>query len=389
MSLDEVVARARVNRERLVWVLPAAYTMGWVIYVAMSDQWQRVLDTWRTGLTMLFGSFVAGSTPQGGGAVAFPVFTKILEITGPVARTFSLSIQATGMVMAAMTIIIAGRAIDRRAIAIGTAGGLVGFMIGAFVLSDPSTLWWEPRIAGPYIKVGFTIAIAAMAMVVYRCFSGGASGHDGVEQWTRRSVGTLFLFSIAGGTASALAGSGADVFLFLFLVMIAGSHPRVGIPTSIITMALISIAGFVLFGLVDGQLATTLNNNGDVVQVGDTLIDPPLAGDRFDLFGIWLGATVIVVWGAPFGAWVASVLSERALIRFVAGMAIAEVISTMIFLEPLRTDTTLLLFGVVGLVSAFIAVELLGRGRSWIMAAPAQPETGDATSLHREDELTH
>lgn len=370
MLSDRVAAPPRVNRERLVWILPATYTVGWVIYVVMSDQWQRVLDTWRTALTMLFGSFVAGSTPQGGGAVAFPVFTKVLEITGPVARTFSLSIQATGMVMAAMTILIAGRAIDRRAIAIGTAGGLVGFAFGAFALSDSSTLWWEPRIPGPYIKVGFTIAIAAMAMVVYRCFAGGASGHEGIKQWTRRSAGVLFVFSLAGGTASALAGSGADVFLFLFLVMIAGTHPRVGIPTSIITMALISVAGLVLFGLIDGHLATTLNDAGDVVQVGGTSVDPPLAGDRFDLFGIWLGATVIVVWGAPFGAWVASVLGERALIRFVGGMAVAEVITTMIFLEPLRTDRMLLTFGVLGLISAFVAVELLARRRSWIMATP-------------------
>ena len=153
-------------RERIWWLLPAAYTVSWFVYVTASDQWGRVGDAWRTSVTMLFGSFVAGSTPQGGGAVAFPVFTKILDITAPVARSFSLSIQATGMIMASATILIAGRKVDKRAIAIGTAGGLVGFLIGAFVLSDPSTLWWESRIPAAWVKVGFTIAIAAMARIV-------------------------------------------------------------------------------------------------------------------------------------------------------------------------------------------------------------------------------
>lgn len=389
MNSDGLVALVRVHRQRLVWVLPAAYTLGWAFYVAISGQWQRVLDTWRTALTMLFGSFVGGSTPLGSGAVAFPMFTKVLDFTSPVARTFALSIQATGLVMASLTILLAGRAIDRRAIAIGSTGGLLGFFIGAYGLSDPSTLWWEPLIPAAYIKVGFTIAIAAMAIVVHRCFSGGAAGHEGIEQWTRRPSSALFVFSIAGGMASALVGSGVNVYMFLFLVMIAGTHPRVGIPTSIITMALISIAGFVVFGLVDGQLATTLDANGDVTHVGGTLVDPPLAGDRYDLFGIWLGASVVVVWGAPFGAWVASVVGERSLIRFVGAMAIAEVITTVIFLDQLRTDAALLAFAVFGLISAFVAVELLARSRSWFMAAPGEPDAQDEKTSISADELTH
>lgn len=357
---SRTTSTTRSPETRLVWLLPAAYTFGWLSYVTLSNQWDRVLAVWRTSLTMVFGSFVAGSTPQGGGAIAFPVFTKLLEITGPVARSFSLSIQATGMIMASATIILAGRKVDAKAIAIGTTGGLVGFVIGAFVLSDPSTLWWEPRIPGAWVKVGFTVVIAAMARIVQLCFSGGASGHDGLSRWTPSHVAILGGLATAGGIASSLAGSGADVALFLFVTLVAGMHPKVGIPTSIITMALVSLAGLVTYGLIGGQLSVDLNDVGQVVAVGGTVVE---AADpaRFDLFGIWLGASAVVVWGAPFGAWAASVASDRVLINFVLTIALAEVITTVLFLDALRTDPALAAFGAVGLVSALLAVNWAAR----------------------------
>lgn len=360
-------------RRTLLWALPAAFTVIWILYVTGSGQWGRVTGHWRTGLTMIFGSFVAGSTPQGGGAVAFPVFTKVLEIPAAVARTFSLSIQATGMVMASASILLAGRRIDGRALGFGVLGGGVGFLVGLFVLSDPDTLWWESRIAAPYVKVGFTIAIAAMAYIVYLCFVTGASGVDRVERWTPVSATTLVGFGVVGGIGSALTGSGVDVMLFLFVVLIAGLHPRVGIPTSIITMAVVSTLGLVLLGIVDGQLAIDLDANGDVVAVGGTATGQPLDASRFDVFGIWLGAAPLVVWGAPLGSWVASVLSERKLITFVAAMALLEVTTTIVFLDALHTDRTLAAFGIGGLVAALVAVRWLGSHRHRIMGEPATP----------------
>ncbi|MEM7285054.1 MAG: sulfite exporter TauE/SafE family protein [Actinomycetota bacterium] len=362
--------RSLSARGVLIWALPTAFTLSWLAYVTWSGQWDRVVGHWRTGLTMIFGSFVAGSTPQGGGAVAFPVFTKVLEIPAAVARTFSVSIQATGMVMASLSILLAGRRIDKRALGLGVLGGSIGFMIGLFVLSDPGTIWWESRISAPYVKVSFTIAIAAMAYIVYLCFVTGASGSEAVDDWTRTSASTLVLFAVVGGIASALTGSGVDVMLFLFVVLVAGLHPRVGIPTSIITMAVVSTLGLVVLGIVDGQLAIDLDASGDVVAVGGTEVDG-LDPTRFDLFGIWLGAAPLVVWGAPLGSWVASILNERALITFVAGMALLEVATTIIFLDALHDDVRLVVFGVVGLLGALGAVRILARHRHQIMGTTA------------------
>ena len=80
----------------------------------------------------------------------------------------------------------------------------------------------------------------------------------------------------------------------------------------------------------------------------------PIAASKADLYGIWLAAGPIVVWGAPLGSWFASLLPEKALIRFVALLAIAELVSTLVFLDKLRTDIGLALFGLVGLCGALI-----------------------------------
>ena len=359
-------------RRFLVWGLPAAFTLGWLLFVVTAGHVGRVADNWRAGLTMVFGSFVAGSTPQGGGAVAFPVFTKVLEIPAAVARTFSLVIQATGMVMASASILLAGRKIDVKALGLGVGGGVVGFAIGLFALGDPDTPFWSSRVDSAYVKVSFTIVIFAVALIVKIC-SGRTTKYEEVQDWGPRSVAVMLAFAIVGGLFSSLTGSGTDVFLFVFIVLVADVTPRVAIPTSIISMAAVSVLGLGILGLWHGQLNIDLTSTGaEVIGVGGEVFGPELAS-RFDLFGIWLAAAPIVVWGAPLGAWVAAKVSERLVIRFVAAMALLEVFTTVLFLDRMRTDPAVAVYFIIGLITIFLAVRRLDRLSRWIMGSPGSP----------------
>ena len=351
-------------RRFLVWGLPAAFTLSWILYVVLGGHLDRVADNWRAALTMLFGSFVAGSTPQGGGAVAFPVFTKVLAMPAPVARSFSLTIQATGMVMAAASILLAGRKVDWRALGLGVAGGSAGLLVGLFALGDPSTTFWDSRIDSAYVKVSFTVIIFAVALIV-RLSAAQETKFDEVPYWGSRSVSVMLAFAFVGGLFSSLTGSGADVMLFVFIVLVAQVSPRVAIPTSIIAMAFVSVVGFVIVGLWHGQLNIGLEGD-QVVSVAGKAFGPASA-TRFDLYGIWLAAAPIVVWGAPFGAWIAANVSERTIIRFVATMAILEVVTTAIFLEQLHSDVVLASYAIIGLFFAWWAVHRLEGLSSWIM----------------------
>ena len=84
-----------------------------------------------------------------------------------------------------------------------------------------------------------------------------------------------------------------------------------------------------------------------MVEVGGSATDLP--ADRNDLFGLWLAAVPVVVWGAPLGSWVASKVREAQLIGFVALLAAVEVVTTCILVTELRNDFALLAYLVVGL----------------------------------------
>ena len=93
---------AQRTRSRKALLLSVGVAAVWVAFVTVAGHWGRVADRWVAAVTMVFGSIVAGSTPQGGGAIAFPVFTKVIEVPATVARTFSLCIQTIGMGTAAI-----------------------------------------------------------------------------------------------------------------------------------------------------------------------------------------------------------------------------------------------------------------------------------------------
>ncbi len=356
-------------RSYAIWGIPIGICAMWLVTVVVGGHWERVAAHWESTVTMIFGSFVAGSTPQGGGAVAFPVFTKVLEVPTPVARTFSLSVQAIGMTTASAIILLARRPVDLRAIAGAGGAGLVGFLFGLFALSDPDTTFWSASMSGPYVKVTFTIMLAAMSYIVFLSLRSQHKGTDRIEHWNRRVWAGFVLSGFAGGVASAFTGSGVDVFLFLFAVVMCGLHPRVGVPTSIIAMAMTSTLGFVILGLIDGQLNIGLDAAGAVVAVGGNPVDA-LAARQYDVFGLWMAAVPVIVWGAPLGAWVAHVMTERRLILFVAAMAALEVVSTAIFLDDLRTDLALVLYGMLGLLGAIAAISYLSRRRHTLLQTP-------------------
>src|SRR5690349_14018791 len=55
---------------------------AWSWYVSSLPDWSRLTRRWAASLTMVFGSFIAGSSPEGSAAISYPVFTLLLKIPG-------------------------------------------------------------------------------------------------------------------------------------------------------------------------------------------------------------------------------------------------------------------------------------------------------------------
>jgi len=396
INIDAIVGSARTARDtdsrrraRAALLFSGAVTVGWFVWVMFAGLWDRVVDNWISTVTMVFGSFVAGSTPQGGGAVAFPVFTKGLEVPSEVARTFSLCIQTIGMGCASAAILIRRRRIDITGFKIALPVTIIGFFLGYFLLSDRDEPFSPSILPGAYVKVGFTLLVAAMAYVTYLGYRVHAlQVRPRVTKFSGRYVLTLCICAFLGGLASSQVGSGADVLVYLALVVLAGLSPGVGVPTSVLLMTAISILGFIMMGLIDGQLFVELDAMGQVISVGGDAVTagadgaqygvgPGLDAGRYDLFGLWIAAVPVVAWGAPLGSLVSSKLTDRKLVVFVVILAFAEVATTVVFLSELRSNVALIAFAIIGMVVLFVGLGWLQRNRVQILQL--EPVAGDTT----------
>ena len=87
-----------VSTALLVWVrfLPALifYPIWFRIMVAYSLWAPAYKDGWPMALAMVAGSLIAGSTPLGGGVVAFPVSVLVLKLSAKEGRDFACLIQS-------------------------------------------------------------------------------------------------------------------------------------------------------------------------------------------------------------------------------------------------------------------------------------------------------
>lgn len=373
--LEEAETRRRRSaqtRRRASLLVPLVLTLSWFAYVSLSGQWDRVLDRWAAATTMIFGSFVAGATPQGGGAVAFPVFTKLLEVPSEVARTFSLCVQAVGMTSATLSILINRRAVLWSILVPVIAAATVGFLLAAALATDDSLPFRPSLIPADYIKVGFTVVIAALAVMVFLASRRPAEYlTTKIPSSSNRVHLAGLLAGLLGGALAAMVGSGVDVMVYLLAVVLIGFSPKVGIPTSVVAMSAISVLGFAYYGLFDGQLSVSVDQ-ATVFSVGGRAVDLP--ADRYDLFGFWLASIPVVVWGAPLGSAVADRLGQRSVVRLVLVLATTEVLTTVFFLESLRRSPRLVAFAIGSALLVVSAVVVLARHRHRILGiAPFSP----------------
>jgi hypothetical protein len=220
-----------------------------------------------------------------------------------------------------------------------------------------------------------------MSFMMFVTLRSACRGADRVPHWNRRVVLGLAAAAFIGGGLTSMVGAGVNVMLFLFVVVMAGLHPRVGVPTSILTMASLSIVALFTLGVAGGQLDIGLNAAGDVTSVNGSAVGP-LKGSRYDLTGLWLAAIPVVVWGARLGIWMVHVLHEAHLIVLVGLLALTEVISTAVLLEQLHEDGALMAYAVISLIVAVTGILLSRRYRRAILGLPdaGQPPRSISTT---------
>lgn len=304
-----------------VWTL-------WIAILGIQEAFFYLSNHWEIALTMTLGSMVAGGTSFGGGAVAFPVLTKLLHIPPSDAKVFSLAIQSVGMGAASLAICLTGVKVEWRVVTWSTLGGLFGVFFGLGFISQ----FIPPDI----IKTSFTMIAASFAVALFFLNRGMWQRQLLIPSWSFRERRIFLLVGFLGGIVSGLVGNGIDIFTFAVMVLLFRMCEGVATPTSVILMAINALAGFALQVFI-------FQDFSEVVR------------------GYWLAAIPIVVVGAPLGAMLCSLLSRQ---------TIANILITLIFFE-VATSLILIPLRPILIVSSLITLLAFSCLNYWMLRNPA------------------
>lgn len=312
----------------------------------MVGRWHLLVENGFMAVTMAVGSFIAGATSEGGGAVAFPVMTLLFQVKPAVARDFSLMIQSVGMTAAAITIFWQGIRVEKRALLFSSLGGAIGIIL--------SLEWIAPLLSPIAAKLffvtlwlSFGIALVLINRNQQRLLQPLIVGFRQGDAIALLTVG------IIGGIVSGITGSGLDILTFSLLVLGFRIDEKIATPTSVVLMAGNAVVGFCwrLFS------------------------STPIAIETWNYW--WVSVPVVVV-GAPLGAkfiasrsnlFVIKLLLTSILLQFGAAILILPMTAGLIGFA-IATFTLGLLF--------FLGITHLGT-RRLIAHQPLSPSPTDTS----------
>lgn len=278
----------------------ALVSIGWLTAMMWFDAWHLFATHWPSSLTMVFGAFLAGASAEGGGAVAFPVFTLALHIPPAAARNFSFAIQSIGMVSASVLIIGRKIPVEWRSILLPTPFGITGMIIGTHVI--------VPLLDPAFTKLFFVSVWFAMGAGLWIANQRDARHvHEGMPSYTGRDRLVLMIAGTIGGMITAIFGTGIGIVMFCVLTLFYGVSEKVATPSSVILMSILTVVGFLYHAVVVsdfGQLE----------------------------WSYWMVAIPVVMIMAPLGSYVISHMSRQAIARILYTVVSVQFIAALVIL---------------------------------------------------------
>lgn len=264
----------------------------WVALFATFNSIPFLVEHWYYPAIMVLGAFVAGLTPEGGGAVAFPVLSVFLDIDRGMARDFSLMIQSVGMTSASIWILSRkqNRLASYAPVLWFVPVAFLGFVFGMNVMQGIPVY----IIQALFLSLIMTFALAYIA-------SKHRGHRDRLPNTGRLDKLMLAAILFAGGVCASLFGTGADIVLYTLLVTRFRMDEKIATHQSIMVMAAISVLGYGYRafwdqGITDYQVRT------------------------------WLCAYPVVLLMAPFGSYVLSKLKIDWMLRGIVALNIFQMV---------------------------------------------------------------
>jgi uncharacterized membrane protein YfcA len=301
--------------------------VAWLVLITRSGTWLLALAHWPMALVMIGGSLVAGSTPMGGGTIAFPALVLGFGRSPAMARDFGLAIQSVGMISALLFIVKRGIPVEQRLLTWSCAGGVIGLTLGTFLLAG--------RVPADWVKLVFaTLWITFGAWLV----TGTAkeSARTPVLTDGREVVPIGLTIGIVGGAVMSLIGVGPEMLVYATLVLRFGWGSKAAVPTAVCATALTAPVGLLLRVLT--------------------------AGIHPEVFADWVAAVPIVIFGAPAGAYISTRMPRAVLLRIIGALVLVQFAVTIMQVRP-----------TLGQWSGILALAALSAAGLWLLAPSARP----------------
>lgn len=274
----------------------------WIIYMNYTNKWFLLSDNWFMSVTMLFGSFIAGATPEGGGAVAFPIMTLIFDIKPHTARNFSLAIQSVGMTAACLLILARKIKIDKTYLYLCSFGGVFGIILGScFIVPFVSPAYAKMFFVSLWLSFGialFYVNLKQHGKIIER-----------LPQLSNSEKQQFIFWGFLGGVVVSIVGSGIDILTFSIVTIRYRLSEKVATPTSVCLMTINTIIGFLIH----------------VFLLKDFGVQE---------FNYWLACIPVVIFGAPFGAYLISQRTRSFISNFLYIVLIVQFIGALIIINP-------------------------------------------------------
>jgi uncharacterized membrane protein YfcA len=298
-ALPYLCARMAAAPRPKLWIFPcwlAAFYTTWLVIVITGDHWQTLREHWGIAVAMGFGSYVAGSTPMGGGTVGFPILVLLFKLPATLGRDFSFAVQSIGMTSASIFILSRRQPLEWVILRWSLIGSLIGTPLGILFIA--------PRVPELVIKITFAIVWASFGVLHLRrtgdiCANVGET--PAAHRFDRNVGFAIGMFS--GATVAAVTGVGIDMILYAVMVLLMRADLKVAIPSSVIIMAFTSLVGIAFKNLFTG------------VQPG--------------VFENWLAAVPVVALGAPLGVFIVAKIGRKPTLYFVAVLCVFQFFWTM------------------------------------------------------------
>lgn len=303
----------------------------WLWYVSSLPDISFLGRRWTAALTMLFGSFIAGSSPEGSAAISYPVFTLLLKIPPPAARNFSFAIQSIGMTAASLLILGLRVRVDWNYIRFVTLGGFFGLIFGTYYV--------VPLISPVVAKLFFVSLWLSFGITLWRENRNPARiVFEAIPDFQQSDQIRLALFGLIGGIISAIFGTGINIFTFCLVTIYYRLSEKVATPSSVIIMTIETLLGFFLHTQV-------------------------LRDFSQESFELWLTCIPVVIFFAPLGAFVITKLARSIIARLLYVILFVQFVGAILVIKPSPSQWLLCLL-TLGSGLGLFAVIARSRSRS-------------------------